>query len=154
MAGGGGNSESGEPEFQIAPMIDVLLVLLIFFMSITSAEVLKIDKDIHLPVSPDAPKKENKPGANFGEGALNVKWKENKATVNFESKNYDDMPALVDVLQKRKAKMDTYKIIIRADKNTPMVEINKVMNVLGNAGLDNIALSTLNKDDSPETPTP
>ena len=30
MAGGGGNMESGEPDFQIAPMIDVLLVMLIF----------------------------------------------------------------------------------------------------------------------------
>ena len=46
--------ESGEPEFQIAPMIDVLLVLLVFFMSITSAEVLKVDKNIRLPVSPNA----------------------------------------------------------------------------------------------------
>ena len=35
MASGGGSIESGEPEFQIAPMIDVLLVLLIFFISIT-----------------------------------------------------------------------------------------------------------------------
>ena len=32
--------------FQIAPMIDVLLVLLIFFISITSMEVLRIDQDI------------------------------------------------------------------------------------------------------------
>ena len=35
--GGGGGGGDGEPEFQIAPMIDVLLVLLIFFMSITTA---------------------------------------------------------------------------------------------------------------------
>ena len=58
MAGGGGSSESGEPEFQIAPMIDVLLVLLVFFMSITSAEVLKVDQNIVLPVSPNAKKRE------------------------------------------------------------------------------------------------
>ncbi|MGH6755164.1 MAG: ExbD/TolR family protein, partial [Bradyrhizobium sp.] len=42
MAGGGGAADSGEPEFQVAPMIDVLLVLLVFFMMITSAQVLKV----------------------------------------------------------------------------------------------------------------
>jgi len=41
MGGGGGGGENGEPEFQIAPMIDVLLTLLIFFMSITTAEVIR-----------------------------------------------------------------------------------------------------------------
>ena len=49
MAGGGGGSEQGEPEFQVAPMIDVLLTILVFFMTITSAQVLKVDKSIQLP---------------------------------------------------------------------------------------------------------
>jgi biopolymer transport protein ExbD len=30
-----------DPEFQIAPMIDILLVLLVFFMSISSTQVLQ-----------------------------------------------------------------------------------------------------------------
>ncbi|MEY3491359.1 MAG: hypothetical protein RL309_487 [Verrucomicrobiota bacterium] len=59
MAGGGGGGE-GEPEFQVAPMIDVLLVLLIFFMSITSAQVLKVDKNIALPVASNGVKRDDK----------------------------------------------------------------------------------------------
>ena len=51
MAGGGGGSEQGEPEFQVAPMIDVLLVILVFFMTITSTQVLKVDKTISLPIA-------------------------------------------------------------------------------------------------------
>ena len=46
-----------DPEFQIAPMIDILLVLLVFFMSISSTEVLQKTEGINLPQSewtPDA----------------------------------------------------------------------------------------------------
>ena len=35
-------------------MIDVLLVLLIFFMSITTDQVMKVDKSIKLPLAPEA----------------------------------------------------------------------------------------------------
>ena len=40
-----------EPEFQVAPMIDVLLVLTLFFMSITSTELLKKEKILTLPIA-------------------------------------------------------------------------------------------------------
>ena len=43
-----------DPEFQIAPMIDILLVLLVFFMSISTTEVLKANKDVTLPVAKEA----------------------------------------------------------------------------------------------------
>ena len=71
MAGGAGGGE-GEPEFQVAPMVDVLLVLLIFFMSITSAQVLKVDKSITLPLAPDAVKKDT----TRSEAIVNVRWDE------------------------------------------------------------------------------
>lgn len=147
MAGGGGGSEQGEPEFQIAPMIDVLLVLLIFFMSITSAEVLRIDKDIVLPVAPDSKKKEKQA---LSEGALNVKWgpeerKANKAKFDFEGKTYTNMEELVAVVQKHAGKATNYRVIIRGDKDLPAVEVQRAMSVLGQAGLENIAFSALNQ---------
>ena len=69
MAGGGGGGE-GEPEFQVAPMIDVLLVLLIFFMSITSSQVLKVDKNISLPVAANGVKRDDKAAA----GLINISF--------------------------------------------------------------------------------
>ena len=148
MAGGGGNSESGEPEFQIAPMIDVLLVLLIFFMSITSAEVLRIDNDITLPVADDAKKKEKQA---LSEGVLNLKWgtaerQANKAKFDFEGKVYENLDDMVAVVQKHAAKTTNYRVIIRGDKGLPMAEIQRAMSVLGQAGLENIAFATLNHE--------
>ncbi|MEO8352810.1 MAG: biopolymer transporter ExbD, partial [Chthoniobacteraceae bacterium] len=60
-----------EPEFQIAPMIDILLVLLVFFMSIASTQVLQSNEDVQLPVA-----KEGKEAGDTQEGrvTLNVLW--------------------------------------------------------------------------------
>src|SRR5471032_2075603 len=41
--------QDGDPEFQVAPMVDVLLVLMLFFMAITSTEVLKKNPNLVLP---------------------------------------------------------------------------------------------------------
>jgi biopolymer transport protein ExbD len=145
MAGGGGNTESGEPEFQIAPMIDVLLVLLIFFMSITSAQVLEIDKDIRLPVAADAKKKEDKNA--MLEAAINVRWvaAKQQAILKLDSREMDAVE-MVDVLTQLKTNNPTYRVIIRADRDVPAIEIQKVMTLIAQAGIDDISFSTLNQD--------
>jgi biopolymer transport protein ExbD len=145
MAGGGGNAENGEPEFQIAPMIDVLLVLLIFFMSITTTQVLKIDQDIRLPVAADAKKKENTNA--MYEAALNVKWTPNsqKADIKLDTMDASE-EEIVTILNQRKNNNPTYRVVIRADKAVPAVEIQKAMTIIGQAGIDDISFSTLNQE--------
>ena len=137
MGGGGGGD--GEPEFQIAPMIDVLLVLLIFFMSITSAQVLRIDKDIKLPVAADAKKKEGK-NAMF-EAAINVRWLSGKQ----ESKiKLDDRELpneeIVEALTQRKNSNPTYRVIIRGDRDVRYGDFMAVMNKLQADGYYQVAL--------------
>lgn len=141
MGGGGGGD--GEPEFQIAPMIDVLLVLLIFFMSITSAQVLSIDKEIQLPVAKDAKKKEKDVQ---NEANINVRWTNGKATILFENSSYDVVEPLVEKLRARHDANAKYRAVIRGDKRLPAIEIQRVMSVIAQAGIDDISFSALNKE--------
>lgn len=144
MAGGGGGGE-GEPEFQIAPMIDVLLVLLIFFMSITTSQVLRIDKDIKLPVAADAKKKEDK--NTMFEAAINIRWlpgKQESVIKLFERESSNE--EIVDMLTQRKNSNPTYRVVIRGDRDVPAIEIQKVMALIAQSGIDDISFSALNND--------
>jgi len=136
MAGGGSSIESGEPEFQVAPMIDVLLVLLIFFMSIISAQVEKLDKDIVLPKAPNT--KQLTP--NPDERTVNVRWNavDGVSTLTYAGKIWEDRETLVEELKRQAEErphpsgVGTRLVVrLRADKNAPALEVYKAMQVVG-----------------------
>jgi len=144
MAGGGGGGD-GEPEFQIAPMIDVLLVLLVFFVMITSAEVLKVDKNIRLPVSPNA--KTREPEMAKHEMAVNVRYDPaaNKGVLVVDDQVYDNWPDVVPILKIGLERDSKLRIVVRGDSNVPAGEIQRIMNLIGEAGIADIAFASSNK---------
>ncbi len=151
MAGGGGGGD-GEPEFQVAPMIDVLLVLLIFFMSTTVEQSMKVDKSVVLPVTPHGKEQEDKVSA----GLINIALEAN----NLPRYRLDDIElagtdgenptvkgsaeTLIDLLKKRKGNNDKFRLLIRADKRIQAKYIQKALEWGAAAGIDNIAFSGQN----------
>ena len=144
MAGSAGGS-GDEPEFQVAPMIDVLLVLLIFFMSITSAQVLQVDKKLTLPVSPNAKKRD--PEMSKHEHALNVRFshEEKRAIITLGQIRFDDRDALVKALQDKRQLDKDIRIVVRGDRNLKAIEVQRVMDLIGQAGIDNVSFAASNK---------
>jgi biopolymer transport protein ExbD len=138
---GGGN---GEPEFQVAPMIDVLLVLLIFFMSITTDQMLKVDKSISLPLAPDAKKRNNDLK---NQVVVNIGWQPaaGKAVVKFGDKVCDPLEQLSEFVKPLKEANPALKMIIRGDAATPALEIQKVIDQVANGGIDDISISGVNR---------
>ena len=151
MASGGGGTESGEPEFQVAPMIDVLLTILVFFMTITSAQVLKVDKTINLPIAKDAQKKDN----SRAETVVNVRWKDKKAAFVFDDRVFPNASAMVDPLKVAKVTGEkkvtagsnpTFRAVIRGDRDVPAIYVSQAMNACAEAGITDISFSAVNKD--------
>ena len=152
MAGGGGGAE-GEPEFQIAPMIDVLLVLLIFFMSITTTQVLKVDKTITLPLAPDALKKDN----TRAEAIVNVRWDpaKKKAEYVMNDRLFPELTEMTKAIKEAKrlgeaqvtrSANTTFRVVIRGDRDASAVSVSRAMNAAAEAGVSDISFSAANKD--------
>lgn len=143
MSGGGGSIESGEPDFQIAPMIDVLLVMLVFFVAISTTQIDQVDTRVTVPVAPDSA--ERKPDPN--QVLLNVIWqdKEQKVLLNYAGRDFDGQyEELVEMLQKRGGDNPKFEIIIRADKETPAKEVQAAINVAAQATAK-VSFATVNR---------
>ena len=133
-------------------MVDVLLTILVFFMMITSAQVLKVDKTIQLPVAPNAQKMESK----RSEVVLNVRWHADakKAEFVIDDKAYVSAGDLLAPLKAAKATGEkqiaksanpNFRALIRGDKDLPALYISQAMNACGEAGITDISFSALNK---------
>ena len=133
-----------ELEFQIAPMVDVLLCLLVFFIMTTSAGVLRADRNLNLPVAPNSTRKD---AARY-EAILNVRWSAatRKGEVNMEEIVYNDLDKLTPILAPRVKANPAYRAVIRADRDCPARFVSRVMGVCAGAGIDDITFSVLNRE--------
>jgi len=134
--------EDGDPEFQVAPMVDVLLVLMLFFMAITSTEVLQKDKNLTLAEAKHAKKIE---GNKKNEIVINVGWDGVDSTAQFSMSGipYASASAMQDTLAARHQDRPEAYVVIRADKDAQYSNIAQVMNACASAGISTVTFAVL-----------
>ena len=140
-----------DPEFQIAPMIDILLVLLVFFMSIATDQVLQVNKEVVLPVA-----KVEKPPDDTGrsEVFVNVIWTlDNNGKIEVDGRGEIEVgAALSEYINKKRETAEAmgneknFRVVIRADKRAKYQYIRGVMASIGNAKVPNVIFSAVDKE--------
>ena len=135
-----------DPEFQVAPMIDILLVLMTFFMSITSTEVLKTKTklDLQLPVA-----KDSKPSDTAqNQIIINVVWNsvEKKGVIELEEKTMENPSDLVGIIARRRERLPYFRAVIRGGDIVPYSFVQQVLAACAEAEVDNITFSVLSQD--------
>jgi len=140
-------SDGFEPEFQVAPMADLLFVLLVFFMSITTTEVLRVDKEIRLPVAPHATDAKEK----ASQIVLNVSWQATArtGTIKIDEIPYQNPGQIAPALQNRIKANPMTRVLIRADRNVEYGFIAEIMRVCAQNNIGNVTFSVMTKEDNP-----
>ncbi len=137
MAGGGGGGE-GEFGLQIAPMLDVMFVLMLFFMVMAGSQTTEGELGINLP-STGAAQNQEKPAT-----PIYVKISANKQ-VYFNDNPVDtpaatELPSLRDRLKKAiQMYGEKTPVIIVPDENARHGRIVDVLNACSGAGVVNLS---------------
>ena len=132
-------------EINITPMIDILLVLMVFFMSISSTEVLQTNRTIQLPVAKDGKQaSKNSPGQKI----INLTWVElnNSGTIEMDALKYPTPFELVPKLKDAINANPLARVLIRADRGVRYEYIRNVLKAVGDAGVSNVTFSVVDKD--------
>lgn len=138
-----------DPEFQIAPMVDVLLVILLFFVAITSAETIKARpqslKGLELPVAKDSKKKET----DAGEIVINVGWEDGAGMLEVaevSTSKFADPDRMRAFIRSQVKANSSVRALIRADRKVEYGFINQIMLVCTTEGISNITFAVVDKE--------
>jgi biopolymer transport protein ExbD len=132
-----------EPQFQIAPMIDILLVLLVFFMSISSTEVLQSNREVPLAVAREA----KQPKKNPGQVIINVLWQPINNTGHIEIDSQPYAPdELIPRLQSELTKNPMTRVLMRVDRAANWAYEREIIRAVGVAGITNVTFSVVDKE--------
>ena len=120
--------------FQIAPMVDILLVLLVFFIVTWSFARKELELDVKVPTAQNA--KESNPVLN--QTVLNIRQ---DGTVVWNRKVVSQAE-LLSRLRELAGQFPDFAIIVRGDERTPYRFLINVLDICRDANIWNVAFAT------------
>lgn len=118
--------------FQIAPMVDVLLVLLCFFILTWNFARKEMELSVKVPTAENA----KEPALDVNQTVLNVNA-DGSMVMNTKPISYE---ALAQRMSELARINPDYAIILRGDENVPYKFIARILGVCNGAGIWNVAL--------------
>jgi biopolymer transport protein ExbD len=129
-----GNAPLHHPGIQLAPLVDVLLLLLIFFLLTWNAARNENELDVKVPKASAAKEK----SAPVGDVVVNVK-SDGNVVVNRRTLSSAE---LTDLLKNLVQLNSEQAVIIRGDEAGAYKNIIGVLNICTEAGITNVAFAT------------
>jgi biopolymer transport protein ExbD len=134
-----------EPEINLVPMIDVVLVLLIFFMITTT---FRKEADLRIDL-PEATQQEPAIEQDQLEVSIDV---QGRYFINAKALSDSDIDTLKQALSEAAGERRDLPIVIRADGKTPHQAVVKVMDAAGQLGFRHLAIAAIQPEASEPAP--
>lgn len=142
-----GLEEEGDPEFQVAPMVDVLLVLLLFFMATATTEVVNQTADLALPLADNSKEMEKNAGRQLEIAIEKINYR-----IKVDSEYFDTAEAIIPLIQQKREAMDQlagagaspFRVLVRADKDAPFNKVTEIMQACAKAGVADVTFAVSN----------
>jgi biopolymer transport protein ExbD len=122
------------PGIQLAPLVDVLLLLLIFFLMTWNAARNENELDVKVPKASAAKEK----SAPIGDVVVNVK-SDGNVVVNRRTLSSAELSELLKSLVQLNAEQ---AVVIRGDEAGAYKNIVEVLNICSQSGVSNVAFAT------------
>ncbi len=143
-------SKPEPPGFQMTPMIDVVFLLLCFFVATTLYSQWEYEVDIQLPTAQSARPPDRLPG----EIIVNLS---EQGVVTINERQFSP-PQLLDRLKMLATHFPGHPIVLRSDRKTAYEHVMRVIDLCRQADIDNITFATNLPDaepgDGPPPPAP
>ena len=136
------SNKTPEASFQLAPMIDIVFLLLIFFIVTWSYARFETELDISVPAAEEG----KDPKRTVGEIIVNVR---DDGTIVLNALTITE-EELLGKLQRIAAVHKDQAVILRGDSEATYNHIIKVLDICQKAGIWNVAFAT----SRPESPSP
>ncbi|ABM62022.1 ExbD/TolR family protein [Halorhodospira halophila] len=129
-----------EPELNLTPLIDVVFLLLIFFM-VTTTFVDQVGLDITLPEAEQETEEAQPQLLEIGISAEGEYFVDGNPLVNRE------MNTLVRALEEALEAGEVAGIVVRADADAPHRAVVRALDGAGRVGIDRVSIATTRSDD-------
>ncbi len=121
--------------FQVAPLVDIFFLVLIFFMTASIFYQMESELPLNLPVASEGKFLPRTPGKII----INV---DSKGTIVINEKTYA-LKELENLLRKLVSLFPNQGVIIRGDKGVPYGKIVAILNACAKVGIWNVSFTTI-----------
>tara|TARA_R110002111_G_scaffold259308_1_gene329291 strand:- start:96477 stop:96890 length:414 start_codon:yes stop_codon:yes gene_type:complete len=128
-----------EPKLDLTPMIDIVFLLIIFFMVGTQFTEMERQYDIKLPTVTDA-----KPLTNLPDDIIVNVQQDGEISVNGEKKS---LPELEQALELARQNFPGQSVVIRGDSTGPYQNVMNILEICHRAKIRSVSLANRLRDE-------